>query len=174
LIYNAGGVDMTEKTEDKRSVGRPTKYDESMCGKIYKLALLGATDTVMASILGVSESTLNLWKIEHPEFSESIRKGKDEADSEVAVSLYKRATGYVGKKVVTAAFQGKIGDVQEVDEYVAPDVSAAIFWLKNRQGNTWRDKQQTEISGPEGAPIKFATDPIEASKVYQDLMVGKS
>jgi hypothetical protein len=164
---------MSESIDEKRSVGRPTKYDETMCDRVYKLALLGATDSVMASILAISESTLNLWKLEYPEFSESIRAGKDIADSEVAVSLYKRATGYIGKKVVTAAFQGKIGDVQEVDEYVAPDVSAAIFWLKNRQGNTWRDKQQTEISGPEGGPVKIATDPIEAAKIYQDLMAGK-
>ena len=55
------------------------------------------------------------------------------------------------------------------------DVRAMIFWLKTRaRWSEAEDKKIVELSGPEGAPIKFATDPIEASKVYQDLMAGKS
>lgn len=30
---------------------------------------------------------------------------------------------------------------------VAPDTTAAIFWLKNRRPDLWRDKQHTELSG---------------------------
>lgn len=35
----------------------------------------------------------------------------------------------------------------EVDKQVAPDTTAAIFWLKNRKPNEWRDKKETEFSG---------------------------
>ena len=37
-------------------------------------------------------------------------------------------------------------------EEAAPDTSAAIFWLKNRKPEEWRDKQ--EITGANGGPIQ--------------------
>lgn len=33
---------------------------------------------------------------------------------------------------------------------LAPDVSAQIFWLKNRRPDLWRDKRETELSGGVG------------------------
>ena len=39
-------------------------------------------------------------------------------------------------------------------EIVPPDTTAAIFWLKNRRSDEWRDKQEQEISGKDGAPIQ--------------------
>lgn len=38
-------------------------------------------------------------------------------------------------------------------EEVPPDTTACIFWLKNRQSKDWRDKQEHELSGKDGAPI---------------------
>ena len=53
-------------------VGRPSKYDpDTMDEQVFKLCLLGATDEEMADFFNVALSTLNLWKKEHPEFSES-------------------------------------------------------------------------------------------------------
>lgn len=37
--------------------------------------------------------------------------------------------------------------VEEKTKEVIPDVTAQIFWLKNRKPNEWRDKQQVEHSG---------------------------
>ena len=37
--------------------------------------------------------------------------------------------------------------VEEKTKEVAPDTTAAIFWLKNRKPAQWRDKQQVEHSG---------------------------
>ncbi|MGE7024557.1 transposase [Solibacillus cecembensis] len=37
--------------------------------------------------------------------------------------------------------------VEERSKEVVPDVTAQIFWLKNRKPNDWRDKQQVEHSG---------------------------
>ena len=39
-------------------------------------------------------------------------------------------------------------------KHYPPDTTAAIFWLKNRQKSKWRDKQDHEISGPDGKPIE--------------------
>lgn len=133
--------------------GRPTKYDEKYDLQAYKLCLLGATDKDLADFFDVSESTINLWKLEHPSFSESLKQGKYEADAEVAHKLYKRATGYSQPDIITASYEGKITDIQEVTKHFPPDTTAAIFWLKNRQPKNWRDKQEIEHAGEGGGPI---------------------
>ncbi|PAE20515.1 helix-turn-helix domain-containing protein [Robertmurraya siralis] len=37
--------------------------------------------------------------------------------------------------------------VEEKTKEIAPDVTAQIFWLKNRKPDVWRDKKETELSG---------------------------
>lgn len=124
-------------------VGRPTKYDEAHNKKAYKLSLLGATDIELADFFEVSEDTIYEWKKVHPEFSEAIKRGKNQADSEVANKLYKRATGYQHEDVDIKMFEGQIIQTPLVKHY-PPDTTAAIFWLKNRQPKKWRDKQDID------------------------------
>lgn len=127
-------------------MGRPSKYKEEYNEQAYKLCLLGATDKDMASFFDTTEQTINAWKDAYPEFLESLKKGKDAADATVAQKLYHRAIGYEHPEIVTATFQGKITDTKEVTKHYAPDPTAAIFWLKNRQPAKWRDKQEIESS----------------------------
>jgi len=101
------------------NAGRPSKYDSIDLGQVEKLAGLGLIDTEIAMVLGIATSTLNEYK-KNPEFSESIKRGKLIADKEVIESLYKRA--------------------------VRGDTTAIIFWLKNRQPDKWRDRQEHAIS----------------------------
>lgn len=157
----AGGKKVTKKpvkkaATTKRDVGRPTSFLPEYSEQAYKLCLLGATDKEMADFFQVAESTFNLWKQEHKEFSESMVKGKTIADATVAESLYKRATGYTAKKVVTANIQGMITDVKEVNDYVGPDTAAASLWLRNRQSAKWRDKVDHELTGKDGGPIEIS------------------
>lgn len=128
-------------------LGRPTLYQDSYPKKAFKLCLLGATDKDLADFFEVVESTINKWKIDYPDFSESIKKGKIEADANVANRLYKRALGFVTTEIVTANFQGAITDTKEVQKIYPPDTTAAIFWLKNRQPEKWREKQEIQHSG---------------------------
>lgn len=102
-------------------VGRPTKYDDALLDDVRERALKGETDEEIAAGLGVSRSTLALWKARHPEFSDALRSWKAEADDAVELSLYRKA--------------------------LAGDTTAAIFWLKNRRKETWRDKFDHEHSG---------------------------
>ena len=74
--------------------GRPSSYRAEYVEQALKLCRLGATDRELADFFDVAESTLNLWKLEHAEFSESLKRGKAEADAEVADKLFRRATGY--------------------------------------------------------------------------------
>lgn len=153
--------------------GRPSGYKPEYCDQAYKLCLLGADDKRIADFFEISEATLNRWKSEHPEFWESLKGGKENADAAVAASLYNRAKGYVGKKTVTATNGGIITDVQVVDEYVAPDTTAAIFWLKNRQPKQWRDKQEIDHSGRIDSAqtvISGEISPEQAAEAYAKLM----
>ncbi|MOA55620.1 hypothetical protein D3C78_1794470 [compost metagenome] len=43
---------------------------------------------------------------------------------------------------------------EEYVEHYPPDTPAASLWLRNRQPAKWRDKIQTEHSGPDGGPIQ--------------------
>ena len=128
--------------------GRPTSYKPEYDQLAFNYSLLGATDKDLAKYFDVSEATIDNWKIDYPSFFESIKDGKEKADANVAQSLYKKALGYKQKTQKAMQYQGDVV-IAEVDEEVPPDTTAAIFWLKNRQGKNWRDKQEIALAAPE-------------------------
>ena len=129
--------------KEKHPGGRPRKYKKENCEQARKLCLLGFTDKRLADFFEVSESTINKWKLDYPEFSESIKKGKDIADAEVVQSLFERAKGYSHPEDKIFNDSGAPLIVPTVKHY-PPDTGAAFIWLKNRAG--WRDKQEIEHS----------------------------
>lgn len=142
----------------KKARGRPSSYREKFPEQAKKLCRLGATDKELADFFGVAESTLSKWKVDHTEFSEALKEGKDQADAEVADKLFKRATGYSHTDTKFATFEGKITDAKEYVKHYAPDTVACIFWLKNRRPDLWRDKVGLEHTGPNGGPIRTEAD----------------
>jgi len=150
--------------------GRPTKYKAEYCDQAHKLTLLGATDRQLADFFNVAESTINLWKLEHDDFSESLKLGKDEADSRVEESLYQRALGYSHSEEKVFNQQGEILTHQTTKHY-PPDSTSMIFWLKNRKPEEWRDRQ--EHTGADGGPI-FIEDanPTEIARRLSFLLMG--
>ena len=128
-------------------MGRPSSYREEFCDQAAKLCALGATDRELSDFFKVSESTLNLWKLEYPKFSESLKLAKEEADNRVEQSLYRRALGYSHDaiKIVGSPKDG-IEKVPYVEHY-PPETTACIFWLKNRRSDLWRDKTEANITG---------------------------
>ena len=127
-------------------VGRPTKYKEEFSELAYNYCLLGATDAELGDFFCVDERTINNWKIDYPEFFQSIKEGKQIADAKVAQALFHRATGYSHEDVDIKVIEGNIVQTPLV-KYYPPDATSAIFWLKNRQPAKWRDKQVTEHEG---------------------------
>jgi hypothetical protein len=119
----------------------------------YRFALLGASDKEIAAAFHVSESTLNDWRSEHPDLDESLQRGRDAADATVADQLFRRATGYSHPDYVSSSYQGVV-TLTETTKYYPPDVSAAIFWLKNRQREKWGDVQRHEHTGKDGKPME--------------------
>lgn len=133
------------KKKDKPKMGAPTKYKVEYNDQVYKLCLLGMIDEELAAFFEVDESTINNWKIAHPDFLESIKKGKIISDANVTLSLYKKATGYSHIDTKFATHEGMITDQKEYTKHYPPDTTAGVFWLKNRQPNKWRDKKEVDI-----------------------------
>lgn len=144
-----------EASGDPRPRGRPTLYRKEYDEQARKLCLLGATDAELADFFGVVVSTIALWKVEHPKFSDAIARGKLIADAEVADKLYHRALGYSHDAVKIFMPQGASGPVYApYIEHYPPDTAAASLWLRNRQGGKWRDKQEPADAGDHQIIIK--------------------
>lgn len=128
--------------------GRTSSYDPEQIPLIEKMCELGATDLDIADSLGVSESTIRLWKTTHKEFAAALKVGKESVDKNVERSLYRRAMGFE-HDTIKIFCDAKSGEVTQVPyrEVVPPDTTACIFWLKNRKGKDWRDKSEVEIPG---------------------------
>lgn len=133
--------------------GRNPEYQHRYAAMAEKIALLGATDAILADIFEVSEQTINNWKNEYIEFSLALKKGKTLADSKVALSLFKRANGYSHPDVDIKMYEGII-ITTKLKKYYPPDTMAAMYWLNNRQKQFWRTKHEFGITDKEGNDIK--------------------
>lgn len=103
----------------------------------------GLTDDQISKNMGISRSTLNVWKDRYPDISDTLKKGKEVIDRQVENALLKRALGYKYTEIKKKSFMVKDKEVTEttiIEKEVIPDVTAQIFWLKNRKPNEWRDK----------------------------------
>ncbi len=138
---------------DKAKGGRPSAYKSEYAEQAGKLCMLGATDEEIADFFGVHTATVYRWKNVHPEFCEALKAGKDSADERVERSLYQRAIGYTHDEDKIFNNGGEALIVPTKKHY-PPETTAAIFWLKNRRPDEWREKQLTELSGPDGKPIQ--------------------
>ena len=139
-IRNKGG---RPKTTVKQRVEMITfDYD-----KIKQLAEFGFIDTQLAELFGVDESTITRWKQASPELMHALKEGKGIADARVVRSLYERATGYEHQEMHISNHQGVITET-EITKHYPPDPTAMIFWLKNRQPDKWRDKQEIDFTKP--------------------------
>ena len=149
---------MTAKKTTPKT-GRPTKYKAEFNERAYDYCLLGATDAQMADFFGTCERTINMWKKAHPEFLQSVTRGKVEADAKVAGSLFQRACGYTHPEERIFHHNGKTVRADTLKHY-PPDTRAAEFWLKNRNPEMWREKvevEQTIKTGFEDTPFHELT-----------------
>jgi|TARA_R110002167_G_scaffold213452_1_gene418111 AraC-like DNA-binding protein len=108
------------KTKNKNAVkkiGRPEiKITEELCKKAEVYAAQGLTMPQIASVLGMSETTLYDKKGKFTEFSEAIKRGKDKGIATITNALFNKAR------------QG--------------DNTSMIFYLKNQAG--WQDRVEKE------------------------------
>lgn len=143
------------KFTQKRGVGRTPIYEAAPhCARARTLALLGLTDVEIADQFGIAPTTFERWKIEHPEFKDSLARGKIGADAVVAESMYQRATGTASVPAVKIFLSTPDKETGAQEPIIVPyterfpaDVNAGYRWLYNRQPDRWRDRKQVEHMG---------------------------
>lgn len=141
--------------------GRKSTYLPEYAKQAKKLCLLGATDAEMAKFFEIGVNTLNVWKRTYPDFKVALKEGKEQADAKVASSLYNRALGYKCKATKVMQYKGKVVKAN-VTEHYPPDTTAAIFWLKNRRPDKWRDRQAPEADEGE-TPTAVKVNVVDSS-----------
>lgn len=75
----------------------------------------GLTNNQIAEKIGISKQTFYDWLKKYPDLSDSLKENKDVVDRKVENALLKNALN--------------------------GNVTAQIFWLKNRKPNEWREKR---------------------------------
>ena len=109
----------------------------------------GLIDEQIAANIGVTTTTLYDWKKKYADFSDALKKGKETSDYEVENALFKSATGYEyeERKEVQEVVDGVMRKRVEITrKQVPPNATSAIFWLKNREPDKWRNKQGIEVN----------------------------
>lgn len=141
-------------------MARPSKYKPEYPEQAAHLIKLGATEQEIADFFKVSLNTITNWKLRFPEFMGALKLAKEQADSRVEQSLYRRAMGYSHPDVHVSNYQGDVKLTPIVKVY-PPDTVACIFWLKNRQPDRWRDKIDIEANFK---PADVSSQPMQADE----------
>lgn len=107
----------------------------------------GLTEEQISRNMGIRRSTLFEWKKKYPDISDALKNNKAVADIEVENALHKRAVGYDTTEKITYTDAKGNKTVKTVQKHIPGDVTAQIFWLKNRMKKDWRDKVEVEHTG---------------------------
>ncbi len=98
------------------------------------------TDVDIAKNIGITPKTLIEWKKKYPKFADALKNGREVVDFQVENALLKRALGYEVTEYIIDN-----GKKKAVKKQIPPDVTAIIFWLKNRKYKEWRDKRDIDV-----------------------------
>ena len=145
---------------------RNSAYDPKFVKVAAFMCRRGATLAELADACGVNTSTIAAWQSKYPAFGEAVRQGKsEEFDSKIERSLAERAMGYSVDVVEPYVIDGEIID-HPVRKHYPPDVTAMIFWLKNRMPEKYRDVHRVDVN----ARVLRSADEIrmELIKEFQD------
>ena len=124
----------------------------------------GLKDKQIANNLGISKDTFYKYKKNYPDFSDTLKKGKEIIDYEVENALLKRALGYEYTETTKEIKENGNKIIKKITKQVAPDVTAQIYWLNNRKPKQWRNKQDIDISD-NGISLAEAIQKAYESKV---------
>lgn len=143
------------------TIGRKGKFAEWLTDdnltRLTGWARDGLTDELIAAKIGINKATLYDWYNKYPEISNAVKKGKEPVDTEVENALLKRALGYEYDEVTEETEKIPYRDngeqkfiertkIKTKHVTVPPDVTAQIFWLKNRKPKQWRDRVEQAVS----------------------------
>lgn len=130
---------MSEEKPVKRPVGRPSKYKPEYCDRIVEMAKeTGAGPAEYASEFDIDRTTLYDWAAAHEDFSTALSRAKVHEQA-----WWERA--------------GRKGMYLEKFN--------ALVWKTSVQARFRQDyteRTQTELSGPNGAPVQVESKTLDA------------
>ncbi len=168
----------------KKEVERMAKYEEWLLEdgliKLEGYARNGLTDEQIAKNMGINRRTLTDWKKKFAPISLALKRGKEVVDFQVENALLKRALGYSyiketnGRRLNKETGEYEFVLLETVTVEVPPDVTAQIFWLKNRIPERWRDKKELNLEGKIDTNQELTDEELteEIKKLKKDLGVG--
>ena len=127
----------------------------------------GLSQRKIAGRMGISAATLRDWKNRYPEIEKALNSEPGQGIKEspscgedscpfpdrnerlVEEALLRRALGY---SYTETTYEPVLDDdgrermivKRQVEKQVVPDLSAQTFWLKNRNPEKWKDKQEKQ------------------------------
>jgi transposase len=120
-------------TEEKRPVGRPSKYDPKFCDEVIALGRIGKSVEAIGAILGVGTKTLYNWRDENPEFLHALDMAKE----------------------FELQWWEDIAQTHMVENKESDRLNATI-WSRSmaaRFPKKYREQVKQEITGADGAPL---------------------
>jgi hypothetical protein len=120
-------------TEEKRPVGRPSKYDPAFCERAIELGRIGKSIEQIAANLGVSTRVLFDWRDKHKDFLHALEYAKE----------------------LELDWWETIGQTHMVENRESDKLNASI-WSRSmaaRFPKKYRESTKQEITGAEGAPL---------------------
>ena len=132
------------------TAGRPSKYKPQMCDEVLPFMAQGYSTTALAGHLKVSRQTLYDWMDAHPEFLDAVKEGQ------AASAIW---------------WEDCLRDNAQKGE---GNATAAIFGLKNRASDDWRDKREhdhtTNGKDMPAPSITMGMTPQEAAEAYAAML----
>lgn len=104
------------------------KLDDEALAKVIGALRVGADMSMAARAVDVTRRALYKAMDRNAEFKAQVNEARDFADETIVKSLY--------------------------DSARAGNVTAMIFWLKNRRPSEWRDRHEFAHEGTRGGPVE--------------------
>lgn len=123
-----------DRSEEKRPVGRPTRIDDGLIGRVVGVVLGGATRRAAANVCGINEQLFRLW----------MRRGKAEPDT-----IYEEFRN----AILTAESQAEVGAASNIYQAGFSDPKYHQWWLTKRCKD-WKDKPGEGVE-KKANPIEF-------------------
>ena len=132
-----------------------TKYRNDFPKRAEEYASKGMIDTEIAKKLGIHKDTFYVYIKKYPDFSDSIKRGKQPIDEQVEQALLKRALGFEHEETTVEynkqpiipgmPIPPTVRTVKKTKKMIVPDVTADKFWLINRQPRRWREQSEQTV-----------------------------
>lgn len=128
----------------KRPVGRPSKYRPEYCDEIIELGKNGKSIAQMAAHFDVDKASVFRWAEEHEDFRTALARAK--------------------------AHSQKWWEDQAQKNLSDRNFNAQL-WLKSvasRFRDDYTERTQTELSGPNGAPVRVESKTVDSKALSQE------